>query len=231
VGLGRRIVRKSVRRATPRPVRKAMHPARTARNAITPRPVKQVSRAAYTVRHPVGAAENKAIGAVLCPPRPRRRTRRRTHSTNSSGCLVLLVLATVLGLVATYPWYCLGLGVAAVVVLVVARRRARRMQPPVTRPPAAVHQAPLPTPPATPWPVPPSAQPAARVVRATNQPGSAPPSGYLPQPWPADRAFRVARPDLPAHPPFPDSRPPQSAGEAELQPRLDGWGDGRHLKP
>jgi hypothetical protein len=29
MGLGRRIVRKSLRRVTPRPVRKAMHPART----------------------------------------------------------------------------------------------------------------------------------------------------------------------------------------------------------
>ena len=65
MGLGRRVVRKSVRRATPRSVRRAMHPARTVRYAVTPRPVKQVSRAAYTVRHPVGAAENKAISAVL----------------------------------------------------------------------------------------------------------------------------------------------------------------------
>jgi hypothetical protein len=75
VGFARRVVAKSVRRATPRPVRKAMHPARTVRNAVTPRPVKQVSRAAYTVRHPVGVAENAAIGAALYPPRPRRRKR------------------------------------------------------------------------------------------------------------------------------------------------------------
>jgi hypothetical protein len=38
--------------------------ARTVANAVVPRPVKQVSRAAYSVRHPVGPAENKAIGAV-----------------------------------------------------------------------------------------------------------------------------------------------------------------------
>jgi hypothetical protein len=73
VGLARRVVRKSVRKATPRPVRKAMHPARTARNAVTPRPVKQASRAAYTVRHPVGAAENKVIGAALNGGRKRKR--------------------------------------------------------------------------------------------------------------------------------------------------------------
>jgi hypothetical protein len=79
MGLGRRIVRKSVRRVTPRPVRKAMHPARTVRNTVTPRPVKQASRAVYTVRHPVGAAENKAIGAALYAGR--RKPRRRRHSS------------------------------------------------------------------------------------------------------------------------------------------------------
>ncbi len=63
MGFARRVVRKTVRKATPRPVRKAMHPARTVKNAVTPRPVKQASRAAYTVRHPVGAAENKVIGS------------------------------------------------------------------------------------------------------------------------------------------------------------------------
>lgn len=65
MGFARRVVRKSARKATPRPVRQAMHPARTVKNAVTPRPVKQVSRAAYTGRHPVGAAENKVIGAAL----------------------------------------------------------------------------------------------------------------------------------------------------------------------
>jgi Ftsk gamma domain len=73
MGFARRAVRKSVRRATPRPVRKAMHPARTVRNAVTPHPVKQVSRVAYTVRHPVGATRNAVIGAALYPPRTRGR--------------------------------------------------------------------------------------------------------------------------------------------------------------
>lgn len=50
-----------------------MHPARTVKNAVTPRPVRQVSRAAYTVRHPVGAAENKIIGAALNAGSSRRR--------------------------------------------------------------------------------------------------------------------------------------------------------------
>jgi hypothetical protein len=65
MGFARRVVRKSVRKATPRPVRKAMHPVRTARRAVTPRPVRQVSRAVYTVTNPSGAAENKLIGAAL----------------------------------------------------------------------------------------------------------------------------------------------------------------------
>jgi hypothetical protein len=77
MGFARRVVRKTVRKATPRPVRKAMHPVRTAKNAVTPRPVRQVSRAAYTVRHPVGAAENKLIGAALNAGNGRRRTQRR----------------------------------------------------------------------------------------------------------------------------------------------------------
>jgi hypothetical protein len=59
----------------PRPVRRAMHPARTVRNAVTPRPVKQPSRAAYMARHPVGAGENKLIEATLYPQGARRRKR------------------------------------------------------------------------------------------------------------------------------------------------------------
>lgn len=78
MGFARRVVRKSVRKATPRPVRQAMHPARTVKNAVTPRPVKQVSRAAYTARHPVGAAENKVIGAALNGSQRRKRRSRRS---------------------------------------------------------------------------------------------------------------------------------------------------------
>jgi len=76
VGLGRRIVRKSVRKATPRSVRRAMHPARTVKNAVTPRPVKQLSRTKYVVTNPVGAAENKVIGAALGNGSKRRTARR-----------------------------------------------------------------------------------------------------------------------------------------------------------
>jgi hypothetical protein len=83
MGFGRRLVRKSVRRATPRSVRKAMHPARTVRYAVAPRPVRQASRAAYTVRHPVGAAENKAIGVALSVGTGHRRTGQ--HKTANPG--------------------------------------------------------------------------------------------------------------------------------------------------
>ena len=46
MGFARRAARKSLRRATPRPVRQAMHPARTARNAVTPRPAQGMQHAA-----------------------------------------------------------------------------------------------------------------------------------------------------------------------------------------
>ena len=85
MGFARRVVRKTVRRATPRPVRRALHPARTARNALTPRPVRQVSRAVYTVRNPVGAAENKVIGAALSAGSGRRRKRRSGRGKRTAG--------------------------------------------------------------------------------------------------------------------------------------------------
>jgi hypothetical protein len=75
VGFARRVVRKSIRTATPRPVRQALHPARTVKNAVTPQPVRQASRTAYTVFHPVAAAENEAIGAVLKDGSGRRQSR------------------------------------------------------------------------------------------------------------------------------------------------------------
>lgn len=82
MGFARRVVRKSIRKATPRTVRRAMHPVRTTRNAITPRPIKRMSRAVYTVTNPLGAAENALIGAVLYPGGGRRR---RTSSRSSGG--------------------------------------------------------------------------------------------------------------------------------------------------
>ena len=65
MGFARRVVRKTVRKATPRTVRRAVHPVRTLKYAATPRPVRQMSRAVYTITNPLGAAENKLIGAAL----------------------------------------------------------------------------------------------------------------------------------------------------------------------
>jgi hypothetical protein len=73
-------MRKTVRRATPRSVRRAMHPVRTAKRAVTPRPIRQVNRAVYTITNPLGAAENKLIGAALGSGR-RRRGSGRTRTT------------------------------------------------------------------------------------------------------------------------------------------------------
>ena len=80
MGAGRRLVRKTARKAarrtvrtvTPRPVRKAVHPVRTARIAATPRPVRQVTRATWALQHPVRAARSEIITTM----KPRRRRRR-----------------------------------------------------------------------------------------------------------------------------------------------------------
>lgn len=71
MGLGRRLVRHAVWRVAPRPVRRAVHPVRTARRTVTPRPVRRARRQLFVVRHPVGAAEDAALGALF------RRRRRR----------------------------------------------------------------------------------------------------------------------------------------------------------
>ena len=75
MGFARRVVRKSVRKATPRAVRRALHPVRTVMNAATPRSVHALSRGMYTITNPLGAAQNAAIGAALNPGTQRRRSR------------------------------------------------------------------------------------------------------------------------------------------------------------
>lgn len=84
MGFGRRLVRKTVRKATPRPVRRAMHPVRTAKYAVTPRPIREVSRAVYTVTNPLGAAENKLIGAALNSGSRRRASPGRSGASTRS---------------------------------------------------------------------------------------------------------------------------------------------------
>jgi uncharacterized protein Veg len=43
---------------------------------MTPRPIRKASYTAYNITHPVAAAENKAISAVLNGGRRKRRRRR-----------------------------------------------------------------------------------------------------------------------------------------------------------
>jgi hypothetical protein len=71
VGFGKRVMRKSVRRVTPRSVQKAASPVRTVKNAVTPRGVKRASRALYPIKHPIGAAQNALIDTALNPGRGR----------------------------------------------------------------------------------------------------------------------------------------------------------------
>jgi hypothetical protein len=207
MGFARRAVRKSVRRATPRSVRRAMHPARTAKNAVTPRPVKQVSRAAYTVRHAAGAAENAMIGAALYPPRRKR-----------GGWLVAIGVIGGLVTLAVLPWWFLPLLILALVILfLIVRRRARRDVPP------------RPAPPPAPWPYlgPSGGGSILPQPRRQPPPQARPDAGWRRvEPWPADRAFRsTPPPDVTPRPePY---RAPQSAGEWELEVRRhSGLGDG-----
>lgn len=232
VGFARRVVRKSVRRATPRPVRRAMHPARTVRNTVTPRSVKQVSRAAYTVRHPVGATENKLIGAALYPPRPRPPRPRRLRKRTRYGSIVVGFVIVGLILLAVVPWWALaGLILIAIVVPISRRHNARRSLPPAPAPPPASwpYIGPSgggsnPVPPWQPPPTPPfqhappqQPPPAARQRRV--------------EPWPASRAFRTPPPDI-------KPRPQElmgeltSAGDWEMRARRStGLGDGSHSDP
>lgn len=83
MGFARRVVRKSVRKVTPRPVRKVMHPVGSIKSAVTPRPIRQVSRAMYTVTNPLGAAENALIGAALYGGRSRSGSGSRTRAAKS----------------------------------------------------------------------------------------------------------------------------------------------------
>ena len=85
MGFARRVVRKSVRKATPRSVRRVVHPANTVRNAVLPRPVKQASRLVYTVTNPLGAAENHVIDAVLNPGRGKRGSTRSRSGVSYAG--------------------------------------------------------------------------------------------------------------------------------------------------
>jgi hypothetical protein len=216
-----------VRRVTPRSVRRAVHPARTARNAITPRPVKQVRRAAYTMKHPVEAAENAAIGAVLYPPRPhpqrlrRPEQPRRRGRRHQGGWVALGVIAGLICFVIN-AWLALVVVILAIAIPVIVSRRARRR--PVPPPPAPFHWTRPPEPPVPAWQPP---------FQPPQPPSPFPPASRHAAPqrrverWPANRGFRTGPPDV--TPPQHSSGPPQSAGDWELESRRrTGLGDGSH---
>jgi len=69
MGLGRRLVRRSI----PRSVRRATHPVRTAKRAVTPKPLKHLQRDLWNVAHPVGAAENALLDALFSGHGSKRR--------------------------------------------------------------------------------------------------------------------------------------------------------------
>jgi len=89
MGFAKRMVRKSVRKATPRSVHKVLNPIGAIKSAVTPRPIKQLSRGIYTVTNPLGAAENALTEAMLSPGGGRRRSggarRRSSGSSRPSG--------------------------------------------------------------------------------------------------------------------------------------------------
>lgn len=78
------LMKKAVRRATPKPVRKAkavvMHPARTAVRAATPRSLRQAKRTAFNWTHPINTAENALLDAAT-----KKRSGRRTGSRAAAG--------------------------------------------------------------------------------------------------------------------------------------------------
>jgi hypothetical protein len=78
------LMRKAVRRATPRPVRKVKrvvtHPVRTGVRAVTPRPIRNAERAVFNATHPINAAENALLNGLTNRPRARAGTRRQASS-------------------------------------------------------------------------------------------------------------------------------------------------------
>jgi len=80
------LLRKAVRRATPRPVkqvkRAVTHPVRTTVRAATPRPIRQAQRTVFNVTHPVNTLENAIVRSVI--PAPRTGTRPKSGGGRSA---------------------------------------------------------------------------------------------------------------------------------------------------
>jgi HEAT repeat protein len=84
MGLMRKMVRRSVRSVTPRPVRQVnrvvRHPVRTSVRAVTPQPIRQVQRSVFNVTHPVNTAENASLDTLSGRGRRARNVSRRRPS-------------------------------------------------------------------------------------------------------------------------------------------------------
>jgi hypothetical protein len=78
------LMRKAVRRATPRPVRKVKrvvtHPVRTTVRAATPRPIRQAQRQVFNATHPINTLENAFLDSLTGSPRSRKRATVRSSS-------------------------------------------------------------------------------------------------------------------------------------------------------
>lgn len=89
MGFARRVVRISVRKATPKSVRRVTHPVRTTKNALTPRPVRRASRTVYQASHPIKAAENyvirTALGGTAGRPTSKGAGSRKSRANPASG--------------------------------------------------------------------------------------------------------------------------------------------------
>ncbi len=81
------LMKKAVRRATPRSVRRVnavvKHPVGTAVNAATPRSVRKAKRTAFNIAHPVNTAENVTLNAVT-PKGSRHRSMNRLRPRSST---------------------------------------------------------------------------------------------------------------------------------------------------
>jgi hypothetical protein len=98
------LVKKAVRRAPPKPVRKAKavvkHPVGTAARAATPRSVRKAKRTAFNATHPVNTAENALLNAVT--PKHRRRSKRKGDNLSGAANVAIYVfifVALVVGVI------------------------------------------------------------------------------------------------------------------------------------
>ena len=83
------LLRKAVRRATPRPVKQVKrvvkHPVRTTVRAATPKPIRRAERQLFNVTHPVNALENAVIDTVMPRGKPRSKSSNGSSARPGGG--------------------------------------------------------------------------------------------------------------------------------------------------